>query len=177
MAAGGSEIGDKPLRREVMGDFLVFFRDAHGKVVGARDACPHRGFPLSDGHLIGGQVQCRYHGIRFDGTGRCVGIPSNPRAAINEAMRLKVYPTVEKSVWIWVWMGDPALADPNLIPDFNCQASEGYEHHFLAPFGPHLGNAQLIRENLCDGTHVTYLHANLVDASDDATFLIPQKMK
>src|SRR5271170_196993 len=56
---------------------LVIGRDAQGKPFAMRDACPHRGMPLSFGRLDGGSVECSYHGWHFDvHSGQCAEIPS-----------------------------------------------------------------------------------------------------
>src|SRR5437868_14970311 len=56
---------------------LVIGRDSGGRVFGLRDACPHRGMPLSYGWFDGQQVECSYHGWKFDAhTGQCRLIPS-----------------------------------------------------------------------------------------------------
>ncbi len=62
-----------------MGEKLVFWRDAQGKVSCLRDACPHRGVALSTGKVLGDHVQCPFHGFEFDTSGRCVLIPANGR--------------------------------------------------------------------------------------------------
>ena len=71
---------------------------------------------------------------------------------------------VEKSLWIWIWMGDPALADPTLIPDHEKLGLEraGYTvTEFFRMDVP--GNYQLLHENLLDVSHVTFLHPGLLD--------------
>ncbi|MBV9574517.1 MAG: Rieske 2Fe-2S domain-containing protein, partial [Acidobacteriales bacterium] len=56
---------------------LVFGRDAEARAFALHDACPHRGMPLSYGQFDGRQVECSYHGWRFDAlTGQCKAIPS-----------------------------------------------------------------------------------------------------
>jgi len=56
---------------------LVIGRTSEGKAFAMRDACPHRGFPLSYGHFDGKDLQCSYHGWEFDAcSGQCVLIPS-----------------------------------------------------------------------------------------------------
>ena len=51
--------------------------DAQGKPFAMRDACPHRGMPLSFGRLEDGNVECSYHGWQFDvHSGQCAVIPS-----------------------------------------------------------------------------------------------------
>src|SRR5438874_8928489 len=56
---------------------LAIGRDRNGKAFALRDACPHRGMPLSSGSFNGEQVECSYHGWKFDAqTGQCRAIPS-----------------------------------------------------------------------------------------------------
>jgi len=45
---------------------LVIVRDAQSRAFALRDACPHRGMPLSHGHFDGQQIECSYHGWKFD---------------------------------------------------------------------------------------------------------------
>src|SRR5882762_3924346 len=56
---------------------LLVGRDQPGQPFALRDACPHRGMPLSFGHFDGQQIECSYHGWRFDAhSGQCKLIPS-----------------------------------------------------------------------------------------------------
>ncbi|HEX2714155.1 MAG TPA: Rieske 2Fe-2S domain-containing protein, partial [Candidatus Acidoferrales bacterium] len=56
---------------------LVVGRDAQGRAFALRDACPHRGMPLSFGSFDGERIECCYHGWKFDAhTGQCREIPS-----------------------------------------------------------------------------------------------------
>ena len=56
---------------------LVIGRDPQGRPFALLDACPHRGMPLSCGRFDGSQVECSYHGWRFNAhTGQCMAIPS-----------------------------------------------------------------------------------------------------
>ncbi|MGB0039842.1 MAG: Rieske (2Fe-2S) protein, partial [Terriglobales bacterium] len=89
---------------------LVVGRDPQGRAFALRDACPHRGMPLSCGRFDGGEVECSYHGWRFDAhSGQCTAIPS-----LVEDQKLKVdriyagsYPCEERDDFIWVFMPDP----------------------------------------------------------------------
>src|SRR5271156_6130049 len=75
MAAWSHEIEGKPLGRRFLDVPVVLFRDAEGNVAGLPDRCPHRFAPLSKGRLVDGTVECPYHGLRFDGHGKCVDVP------------------------------------------------------------------------------------------------------
>src|SRR5580700_4498701 len=90
---------------------LVIGRDRQGRPFALHDACPHRGMPLSYGQFDEEQVECSYHGWRFDGhTGQCRMIPS-----LTADQKLKVeriyagsYGCEEQDDFIWVFVSDPA---------------------------------------------------------------------
>ncbi|HZD63953.1 MAG TPA: Rieske 2Fe-2S domain-containing protein, partial [Xanthobacteraceae bacterium] len=108
VAATDSEIERKPLGRIILGEPIVFYRLEDGTPVALEDRCAHRHLPLSMGKLVGDTLQCHYHGLRYDQTGTCVRVPGQdliPRSA-----RVRSYPVVERYHWLWIWMGDPALA-------------------------------------------------------------------
>lgn len=64
----------------------VIWCDKRGEWHAFHDACPHRLVPLSDGRITpSGELECPYHGWRFEGGGRCTtmpqgGDPSAPRS-------------------------------------------------------------------------------------------------
>ncbi len=86
---------------------LVLGRTDDGAAFALRDACPHRGIPLSYGRFDGKSLQCSYHGWKFDGcSGQCVEIPS-----LTHQDKLKVerifaghYPCEEHDGYVWVYM-------------------------------------------------------------------------
>ena len=63
-----------PRRIVVDGEALVLFRTAGGLRC-LLDRCPHRFAPLSGGRIVGDEIECPYHGWRFDGGGRCRAMP------------------------------------------------------------------------------------------------------
>lgn len=115
VAAWDHEITNAPLARTLLNQKVVFFRNAEGKVAALEDRCCHRGAPLSVGRVIDGQIECGYHGLVFDSSGRCVCVPS--QQSVPSTAVVRSYPVVEKDRWVWIWMGDPARADRLLIPD------------------------------------------------------------
>jgi phenylpropionate dioxygenase-like ring-hydroxylating dioxygenase large terminal subunit len=92
---------------------LVIGRDAQGRTFALQDACPHRGMPLSCGHFNGNQLECSYHGWRFDAySGQCQLIPS-----LTADQKLKVdriyagsYACEEHDDFIWVFIPEPGPA-------------------------------------------------------------------
>jgi vanillate O-demethylase monooxygenase subunit len=156
-AAWSEEIGDALLERWICEKPLVFFRSTSGAPVALDGTCPHRGYPLALGRRDGDAIECGYHGITFDCTGACVGIPGG--ATPQRAMRVGAYPLVERGGLIWIWPGDRQLADESLIAE-RWLADPNY----AAVHGTKVleCRAQLLIENLLDLSHETYLHAGSI---------------
>ena len=159
VAAKSDEVKNKPFRRIFLNEPVVLFRTADGTPIALEDRCPHRHLPLSMGKLIGDDVlQCHYHGLRFDTNGQCVRVPGQDM--IPASARVKKYPVVERYKWLWIWMGDPALADPDTIVDFHWfddpkwGAKSDYLHAQC--------NWQLVVDNLLDLTHLAFVHETTI---------------
>ncbi len=154
VGAWDHEVGRVMLRRLLLGDPVVFFRREDGVPVALEDRCCHRQAPLSLGKLNGNTVECPYHGLQFDASGACVKVPSQDR--IPDSARVKSYPVVERNHWIWIWMGDPAKADPALIEDFHWMDDPDWR---FGGSSLHVeANYLLLVENLLDTTHLPFLH-------------------
>ena len=142
------------LARTICDERVVFWRKEDGTPAALEDRCCHRHMPLSHGKLRGNDVECLYHGLLYDGTGACIRIPS--QKAIPPSARVRAYPVVERHHWIWIWLGDPAKADPALIEDFHWMDDPAWRAR-----GERLdlkGNYLLIVENLLDLTHLQFVH-------------------
>ena len=162
-AAWGHEIVRGLAPRTVCDRDLVLYRKGDGTVAALEDACWHRLLPLSLGHLEGDQVVCGYHGLVFDAAGRCTHMPA--QKTINPSACVRSFPVVERHRLVWVWPGDPALADPAAIPDFHW--NDGTE--WVGEGGTYYGlkcDYRLVVDNLMDLTHETYVHAGSI--GDDA---------
>ncbi len=85
---------------------VVLGRLSNGVAFALRDICPHRGIPLSDGRLVGDEVECCYHGWRFDSSGTCICIPSLTDDQEMELSRIKIneYPLYESAGCIWIFV-------------------------------------------------------------------------
>ncbi len=162
VAAFAEELDDGPIERIIMDEPIALFRMADGKPAAMWGLCPHRFYPLANGIVIGDAIQCNYHGFRFDGrTGACVKIPS--QSASPKGFRQRIYPIVEHGAWLWIWPGDPAQADPDLLPSLDeIGFGPGWRNENVG-LQPTAGRAQLLIENLMDLTHVAFLHGALVD--------------
>ena len=158
VAAFSDEVGETPLARTLLDEELVIFRNREGQLAILPDRCSHRFAPLSQGKIIDGDLQCPYHGLRFNSRGECAHNPHarEPGAPLPPA-NLRAYPVVEKHGLIWFWPGDPAAANPDSIIEFAFLAApdrfsvvKGYLHV--------RGNYQLISDNLLDLSHAVYIH-------------------
>ena len=167
VAAWAHEIGETPLARTFMNEPVVLYRTSDGAAVALEDRCCHRHLPLSKGTLVGDEIQCGYHGLRFDRDGQCVAIPGQTHIPPGAAVR--AYPVLEKWNTIWIWMGDPARADEALMPDWWWMGDPGWTLTQPDPF--HIRcNYQLIADNVLDTTHVAYVHASTIGSSSIKDF-------
>ena len=142
-----------PLR--IMDEDIVFYRTTDGTPVAFEDQCPHKRLPLSLGRLKGDAVECGYHGMTFGPDGRCVRIPG--QSNLPESAFVRRYPVHESLGIVWVWMGDPDLADIGLIFDLPELHSSGWATHYGD--GLYVGaNYVHLADNLCDPAHVAFVH-------------------
>jgi phenylpropionate dioxygenase-like ring-hydroxylating dioxygenase large terminal subunit len=153
-AAWLNELGtDGLVERTILDRPLLLFRDANGASKAILNRCPHRFAPLSAGSIKSGIVRCGYHGLAFDGSGRCV---DNPHGAITSALCVPAFPAVERHQAIWVWMGS-GPADPSGIPDLSF-IDETPETARIYGYLPTAANYQLLTDNIMDLSHADYLH-------------------
>jgi phenylpropionate dioxygenase-like ring-hydroxylating dioxygenase large terminal subunit len=140
--------------RTIIDQPVVLYRMAAGGLVALEDRCCHRFAPLSMGRLEGDDLRCMYHGLKFAPDGRCIEIPGQKQ--IPQSACVRRYPVELRGSWVWVWMGDPAQADPATIPPslalddpaWRLKASHlDYAAHYL-----------LIDDNLLDLSHLSFAH-------------------
>jgi vanillate O-demethylase monooxygenase subunit len=148
------ELAQPVLARRLSDEGVIMFRTEDGSVTAMEDLCPHRLVPLSAGRRDGDEIVCGYHGMRFDAAGRCTAMPgrNQPRSSA----RLRRFPLVERWGILWIWLGEPTLADPALIPDFFWLGDGGWASvsghmHFQADY-------RLLNDNLLDLSHESFVH-------------------
>jgi vanillate O-demethylase monooxygenase subunit len=155
VAATDHEVGRHLHAVRMLGEDIVLYRKQDGSVAALEDACPHRKLPLSMGRLLDDTVECGYHGLTFDCSGLCVRAPGLAHAPQRAVVRS--YPAVERYGLVWVWMGDPAQADPATIIDV--------AHWGDPAWGVNRGDAMTVHcnylyltDNLLDPSHVSWVH-------------------
>jgi len=139
----------------VLGTDLAVYRTEQGAAVALDDICPHRLAPLSMGKLRGDALECGYHGMTFGTDGRCIRIPGQKVIPANATVTS--YPLHEKIGLVWIWPGDPKLADPALIYHLPQYEQSGWRaaHGDALRIGSHYLN---LADNLCDPAHVSFVH-------------------
>jgi phenylpropionate dioxygenase-like ring-hydroxylating dioxygenase large terminal subunit len=157
-AAYSDEITAKPLARTLLDRHVVLFRLENGEPAALIDRCPHRKAPLSKGAVVGTAIECPFHGMRFSADGTCVFIPCQDK--IPPTANIRAFPVVERHGHIWIWMGNPALADDNAIPDMHWLT----DPKLAAVKGMfHLKSNYLTAiDNLLDDTHLPFVHRNSI---------------
>lgn len=142
------------LARTLLDTPLLLFRGESGTLSAVLDRCPHRFAPISKGRVEGEAVRCGYHGLTFDGNGRCI---ANPHGSVTSSMNIRGFPVVERHKAMWVWMGDADKADLDLLPDFSF-IDETPESACIRGYMPTKANYQLVSDNIMDLSHADYLH-------------------
>ncbi|MBS0445883.1 MAG: Rieske 2Fe-2S domain-containing protein [Proteobacteria bacterium] len=136
-----------------------------GHVVALEGRCCHKRMPLASGKLTkDGTLECAYHGLCFDSTGRCVKIPMQPGKPIPSRAKVHPYPVIEQDGLVWVWMGvgEPGAPRPPHVPEMQ---SAGWEC-IHQPNNTVAANYLLLIENLLDISHFYPLHdGNIGDAA------------
>ena len=102
--------GNRTTKAMLLGLPLVLGRTAAGKHFAMRDACPHRGIPLSYGWFDGQRVTCKYHGWAFEPvSGQCREIPSLTSQDALDPSRIyaAAFPCEERDGHVWVYVPQP----------------------------------------------------------------------
>lgn len=149
------ELSDEPISKLILEEPIMLFRDSSNNVKALHDACPHRFAPLSLGKLNGDIIQCPYHGLQFDASGKCVHNPHG-KGTIASALCVRAYPIAERYGMIWIWMGEAEKSDLTLLP--NVPQMEDSNYFWVHDKLEITANYELVIDNLLDLTHVEFLH-------------------
>ena len=162
VAGWSSDIkSDELLSRTFLNIPIILYRDSSENVVAMEDRCSHRFAPLSKGRLEGDSIRCMYHGLKFSAAGDCIEIPGGDK--IPPGMKVKTFPVTERQKLVWIWLGDPTLANEREITDLPYLDSpywaykEGYIHYE--------SDFRLIADNLLDFSHLTFVHEKTIGSS------------
>lgn len=151
----------KMVSRIFLGELVLLMRNKEGQVFAVRDICPHRAVPLSCGRFNGQEVECCYHGWRFNPSGKCVEIPSLLPEQNIDLSRFDVqsYPIYETQGNIWIYMADSEKSqshadqkDVPIVPGFPEQQPHLVEVMRFPCFVDHAVTG------LMDPAHSPYVH-------------------
>jgi phenylpropionate dioxygenase-like ring-hydroxylating dioxygenase large terminal subunit len=135
----------KVLATTFAGDPIAVVRPAQGPVYALEDRCAHRQVPLSGGVVAECGLRCGYHGWTYNSTGACVDVPYLRGKMPNG---VKAYPCREQAGVIFVFPGDPSLANEVPFPDLTAAQDKAFR---TRRFG------QVVK------CHYSFMHENLMD--------------
>jgi len=128
------------------GEPIVLVRPKEGPVFALEDRCAHRQVPLHDGVVEGCGLRCGYHGWTYNSSGACVEVPYLGKGKLPNGVR--AYPCREAAGLVFVFPGDPSLAETVPFPDLGSAENPAYR---TRRFGREVG------------CHYTFMHENLTD--------------
>ena len=148
VVARSTEVKTKPLGIVLWNQAIVLYRDRSGKIQALEDRCPHRQVKLSHGRVTDDHLECAYHGWRFDTGGECVAVSYLAANQKLPTCKIRCYPVQECDGFIWLFPGEPALAQlqtPLGVPEWE-----------------HLNYIATVSVINC-AAHYSYLIENLMD--------------
>ncbi|MDQ1629946.1 MAG: phthalate 4,5-dioxygenase [Actinomycetota bacterium] len=145
-----------PVRVKLLSERLIAFRDADGRYGLIDEFCAHRGVSLWFGRNEGAGLRCAYHGWKYDVTGQCVEVPSEPEdSRFCSKVKLTSYPLVKVGDILWTYMGDPAKR-PDL-PEFEFTQVPPEQTYTSKRWQE--SNWLQALEGGIDSSHVSWLHS------------------
>lgn len=151
----------KPMPFTLQGTPLVLFRTVEGRPAALLDRCPHRNVPLSLGRVTKeGQLECAYHGWRFDGSGACRAVPGlvTEQDVALKSRAAESYPAEESDGFIWVYStpGPKPSTGPFRFPHLDDDRYSTVRRDFTVTSTMHA-----VIENTLDVPHTAFLHGGL----------------
>jgi phenylpropionate dioxygenase-like ring-hydroxylating dioxygenase large terminal subunit len=143
-------------RLVLLGQPVLLGRTDDETAFAVRDICPHRGIPLSAGSFDGREVECAYHGWRFDPQVVCTAIPSlvSGQTLHLDRIRLQRYPCreVQGNIWVFFGEGEGERQPVPYIPDLPDERPRLIE---TTSFPCHIDHAVV---GLMDPAHGPFVH-------------------
>ncbi|MDO8678552.1 MAG: Rieske 2Fe-2S domain-containing protein [Acidobacteriota bacterium] len=154
-----------PVRVKILSERLIAWRDTQGRLALTDEFCAHRGVSLWFGRNEENGLRCPYHGWKYDHTGQCIEVPSEPvESGFCQQIKLASYPLVERGGVLWAYLGPPEAQPPlpewefaMMPPDRRFMSKRIQESNWLQAM-----------EGGIDSSHVSFLHRG--DLSQDPLF-------
>jgi nitrite reductase/ring-hydroxylating ferredoxin subunit len=154
---------DAPLGVRLLGERWLVAR-LGGRLVGLRDRCPHRLVPLSAGTIVDDEVQCAYHGYRFDASGRTTSIPAlDAGAAIPPKACVDTARVATRFGMVWMCLADEPIG---ALLDDAAYRDPVNDTFVSGPFTTRV-SAGVLADNFLDSAHFPFLHSGTFGADDD----------
>ncbi|BAZ12025.1 iron-sulfur cluster-binding protein, Rieske family [Calothrix sp. NIES-4071] len=153
----------------LLGQKIVLWLDAQRRPVAVQDRCCHRSARLSKGKITNGNIECPYHGWRFDGTGSCTHVPQLQDGMISPSYKIGAYACAERYGYVWVCLDEP-LCD---IPDIP-EAKDSKYRLIQEFYEPWKCAGLRVMENEFDTAHPTFVHTTTFGSEEHP---IPDKME
>jgi phenylpropionate dioxygenase-like ring-hydroxylating dioxygenase large terminal subunit len=154
------EVKKKPVGVIRMGEKLVLWRDDNGELNCIYDRCCHRGASLSLGKVVHGKVECPFHGLLYDGSGKVTTIPANGKfEKVSDRYKVFGYKVIEDNGLVWIWYGDQNYENKPEVPFFK-DLKEGFKYStFSEVWDVHYTRAI---ENQLDVVHLPFVHKTTI---------------
>ncbi len=151
---------NKTIAKQFLGETILLGRDDNGHVFAMQNVCPHRGVPLSEGKFDGCEIECCYHGWRFNTQGTCTKIPSLTPCQRIDVSRIQVfaYPIRECNGLIWIFMTDPTnpkASEPIPLPTAGFLTNQRHQLNVQRLFPCDIDHAAI---GLMDPAHGPFVH-------------------
>jgi phthalate 4,5-dioxygenase len=154
-----------PVRVKLLSERLLAFRDSEGRLGLIDEFCAHRGVSLWFGRNEEAGLRCPYHGWKYDVTGQCIEVPSEPEeSGFCQRVKLKSYPLVERGGVLWTYMGEPEKQP--LLPEWEF-ATVPPRHRYISKRTQESNWLQALEGGI-DSSHVSFLHRG--DLNTDPLF-------
>jgi phthalate 4,5-dioxygenase oxygenase subunit len=145
-----------PVRVKILSERLIAFRDSEGRYGLVDEFCAHRGASLWFGRVEQGGIRCAYHGWKYDVTGQCLEVPSEPENSnFCTKVKLTSYPLVKVGDVLWTYMGAPE-SQPDL-PEFEW-VHVSPEQTYTSKRWQESNWLQALEGGI-DSSHVSWLHS------------------
>jgi phenylpropionate dioxygenase-like ring-hydroxylating dioxygenase large terminal subunit len=150
-----------PVRVKLLSERLLAFRDTDGRLGLIDEFCAHRGVSLWFGRNEHHGLRCPYHGWKYDVTGQCIEVPSEPvESGFCNKIKLKSYPLVERGGVLWTYMGPPDKQPP--LPEWEF-ATVPRQQSFMSKRFQECNWLQALEGGI-DSSHVSFLHRSDLEA-------------
>jgi phthalate 4,5-dioxygenase len=154
-----------PVRVKLLSERLLAFRDSEGRFGLIDEFCAHRGVSLWFGRNEEAGLRCPYHGWKYDVTGQCIEVPSEPEeSGFCQRVKLKSYPLLERGGVLWTYMGEPEKQPP--LPEWEF-ATVPPRHRYISKRTQESNWLQALEGGI-DSSHVSFLHRG--DLNTDPLF-------